>query len=325
MFTFQKHRLKLSAFALISVLVLVSILSMLALEFSQRSGINLRMAINLTHSKKALYYAYGGYQAALALLKSDNNDYDGPGDMWYGMLPPVPFGDGSIHIQIVDEKSRFNLQNLVTSYGEENKRRSVMLQRMFQTLSLESSLVNRIVDWQDSNDFELPDGAEISYYNYLTPPFSPRNEPILSIGELLLIKGFDREVFFLPPEARSPIGNEEYSSLQQYITVYGDGKININTAEKPILLCLSEDMNEYIVDDIIKKRSDGAFNEIEDLKNVETVSDILYDEISSLITVKSDLFRITATGASGGFTKTITAVVLRDSRGFRVVYYNRSV
>ena len=148
---------------------------------------------------------------------------------------------------------------------------------------------------------------------------------MLSTGELLLIKGFDRDAILLPPEARSPIGNEEYSSLQQYITVYGDGKININTAEKPVLLCLSTDMNEYIVDDIIKKRSNGAFNEIVDLKNVETVSDILYDEISSLITVKSDLFRITAIGTSGGFTKTITVVVLRDSRGFRVVYYNRSV
>lgn len=322
---YPRFRKKLNAFALISVLVLLSILSLLALEFAQRSGINLKMAVNHTYSTKALYYAYGGYQAALALLKNDTNSYDGPGDFWYGGLPPVPFGEGSISITIEDEKARFNLRNLVSTYGKEDKRRSVMLSRMFRFLSIEPSLVDGVVDWQDSNDIELPDGAEASYYHYLTPPFTPRNGRFITTGELFLVKGMDRDLLFLPPSSRSPVGNEEYVSLMHYITVYGDGKININTASKPVLLCLSEDMDEFIVNDIIEYREDDPFKNIQDLKNVETVSDILYDEINSLITVKSNLFRISATGMSGGFSQTIMAVVLRDARGFRVVYYNRSL
>jgi general secretion pathway protein K len=315
----------MSAFALVSVLVLVALLALFALEFSQRSGINLKMAINHAEATQAFYYAYGGYQAALTLLKSDTNDSDGPGDIWYGTLPPIPFGNGSISVSIEDEKSRFNLRKLVTTYGFEDKRRSVMLQRIFKLLDVDSALVDAIVDWQDSDEVQLPGGAEVSYYNYLTPALAPRNDQFLTVGELLLVKGFDHELFFLPPSARNGFSDEEYLPLVDYVTVYGDGKININTASKAVLVSLSEDMDEFIAEDIIGYREDTSFGSIEDLKNVETVSDILYEEVKDLISVNSNVFRITARGMRSGFTGVITAVVLRDSRGFRVVYYHRSL
>jgi type II secretory pathway component PulK len=107
--------------------------------------------------------------------------------------------------------------------------------------------------------------------------------------------------------------------------VYGDGKININTAPMVVLLCLSEDMEEFIAEDIIEEREKAAFSKIEDLKNVGSMSDTLYDEINDLITVKSNVFRITASGVRSDFMGVITAVVSRDSRGFRVVYYHRSL
>ncbi len=325
MYSFLRHRKTAHAFALISVLVLLSILSLIALEFSQRSGIHMRMAINDAYAKKALYYAYGGYQVALSLLANDTNDYDGSGDFWYGLLPAVPFGEGSISLVVEDEKARFNLTDLVTSYGQKDERRGVMLSRIFDVLSIDSSVVDSLVDWQDTDDIELAGGAEVSYYNYLTPPMVPRNAQMRTTGEALLVRGMDRELFFLPPAARSPLGNEEYQSLERYVTVYGDGKININTAPEPVLLCLSADMDTYITQEIIERRNEGAFLEIEDLKKVESVSDTLYDEISSLITVSSDVFRIRASGSAGGFTRNITAVVKRRSGGFTVVYYNRSL
>ena len=325
MFLFQKRKKTARAFALISVLVLLSILSLVALEFSQRSGINMKMAINDAYAKKALYYAYGGYQVALSLLKNDTNEYDGSGDFWYGLLPAVPFGEGSISLVVEDEKARFNLTTLVTSYGEHNERRSVMLSRIFDVLSIDASVVDSLVDWQDTDDIELAGGAEVSYYTYLTPQMAPRNAQMRTTGEALLVRGMDRELFFLPPAARSVLGNEEYQALDRYMTVYGDGKININTAPEPVLLCLSEDMDTYITQEIIEKRNEAAFVQIEELKKVESVTDTLYDEISSLITVSSDVFRIRASGSTGGFTQNITAVVRRRSGGFTVVYYNRSL
>ena len=325
MFSSLRRRKTVRSFALISVLVLLSILSLFALEFSQRSGINMRTAINDAYAKKALYYAYGGYQVGLSLLANDTNEYDGFGDFWYGLLPAVPFGDGSISLIVEDEQARFNLTALVTSYGEKDERRSVMLSRVFEVLSIDASVVDSLVDWQDTDDIELAGGAEASYYNYLTPPMVPRNAQMRTTGEALLVRGMDRELFFLPPVARSPLGNEEYQPLERYVTVYGNGKININTAPEPVLLCLSADMDTYITQEIIEKRNEEAFVKIEDLKKVESVSDTLYDEINSLITVSSDVFRIRASGSAGGFTRKITAVVRRRNGGFTIVYYNRSL
>ena len=322
---FRKCRKREKAFALISSLVLIAILSMLALEFSQRSRINLTMAINYADSKKALYYAYGGYQAALSLLDKDTNDFDGPGDFWYGMLPPIPIGEGVVTVDIKDEKARFNVRNMVTDRGDMDKRWTVMCERIFRALAIEPSMVYGIVDWQDTNDLVEQNGAEFSYYSLLTPSYEPRNGQFLTSGEILLVKEFDRDLLFIPPSSRSPIASEDFSALDNYITVYGDGKININTAQMPVLLSLSKDMDEYIAQDIIESREKEVFGSIEDLKKVKSVSDILYNEIRSLIDVKSDLFRITAKGVSGNFYQVVTAVVQKESKGFRVVYYNRSL
>jgi general secretion pathway protein K len=315
-----------AAFALMSVFVMVTVLSFVTLEFARTSNVSLKMTMNYAEAKKALYFAFGGYKTALTVLKLDTNEYDGPGDYWYGTLPPIPFEDGMILVSIEDEKARFNVRELVTEYGIEDQRRRVMLERIFESLYLDSSRIDAITDWEDKdNDPQGFGGAEVYYYNVQNPSYAIRNGPILTLGELLLLKDVDREMLFLPPSALSPMVPESYEPLYEYLTVYGDGKININTAAYPVLLSLSRDMDETIVNDILERRIDDPFTSPEDLKKVESVSDLLYDEIASLITVRSDVFRITSTGSVGGLVRVVTAVVLRDSRGVRVVYFNRSL
>jgi general secretion pathway protein K len=328
MFLFQKPDKHYRAFALIAILVFIALLSLIALEFSKRSGIGLKLASNYADKKRALYYAYGGYQAALAILNSDRNAYDGPKDIWYGQLPPIPFDRGVMAIRIEDEKARFNIKKIVAAQGTDwvaHERKRAMTERLFEALNLEESLIDAMVDWQDSDDISNPNGAEIAYYSNLSLPYSPRNEPFLTAGELLLVKGFDREQIFLPPSSRGMELEDEFESLSSYITVYGDGTININTAALPVLLSLSRDMDDFIARDIIEYRENHPFQEIEDLKNVESVSDVLYDEIESLISVKSNIFRITAEGISNQIVQRIDAVVMRQSKGFRVVYFTRSL
>lgn len=325
MYSYRRYRKSIRAFALITVFVLTTLLSLIALELSQRSGINLKMAINYAQSKKALYYAMGGYHIALALLVKDTNGYDGPQDIWYEPLPPIPFDQGTISVSIEDEMSRFNVTGLTNQIGEEDKGRRAMLERMFRALSIEPSLIDALVDWQDTDDIQKPEGAEEFYYATLEPPYAPRNDKVLTPGELILVKGFSREVYFLPPASRESGANESFRGLQHYITVFGDGGINVNTADIPVLLSLSQDMDEFIVTDIVEYRKKNPFRRIEDLRKVESVSDILYDEIRSRVRVKSNYFRITATGNTGDFIRDVTAVVMKQSRGFRVVFFDRSL
>jgi general secretion pathway protein K len=310
------------AFALVSSLVLVFILSLVALEFSRGTSINLRLAVNHSLAKKAYYYAFAGYQTALRLLTLDENDFDGPGDAWYGILPPIPLEDGSLNVTITDEKARYNMRRLVTDFGAADERRRVMLERIFETLELEPGLGDALIDWQDSDETALPMGAEAYFYNTREPPYAPPNGRLTTIGEILLIRNIDRDVLFQSPAGRAPYADPSLGPLSRYVTVYGDGRINVNTAEFPVLLCLSRDMDANIVEDIIERREEDAFESLAELKEVESVSDVLYNEISSLISIESDIFRIVATGITGDFSRRIEAVVKREGNRIRVVYFN---
>jgi len=328
MSSYRNHKKRFSAFALVAVLIFVALLSLVALEFSKRTGIGLKLAVNYSAKKQALYYAFGGYQAALALLRGDSNDYDGPKDVWYGPLPPIPLDAGYFVVSIEDEKARFNVKDLVVAQADKwvvQERRRSMLRRLFDTLKLDPAIVDTIVDWQDTDDVPEAYGVEGAFYESLLPPYAARNEPVVTTGELLLVKGLDRKKFFLPPSARGYGETEEVGPLSEYLTVYGDGRINVNTAGMPVLLSLSLDMDEYIARDIIEYREGHPFHEKEDLKNVESVTDLLYDEIESLIDVESNIFRITVEGISNRIVGRVSAVVMRQGKGFKVVYFNRSL
>lgn len=312
-------------FAIIAALVLTALLSLLALEFSRRSSIGLRMSVNFAQAKKAHYYAMGGYRIALRVLLLDDNTYDGPGDPWYGRLPPIPFGEGSVQISVVDEQSRFNLQRLVTDYGVRDDRSAVMLGRLLDQLAIDSDLVDALVDWQDADELPLPGGGEASLYATGRRPYRPPNRRMLTVGESLLVRGMDRELLFAPPSARSPSADESLRSLSRYVTVYGNGRININTAELPVLLTLSRDLDRSVALDILDSRGQSPFESLDELRRLESVSDTLFDEIDSLITVKSDTFRIRAAGVFGDIVQTVEAVVSREGERIRVVYFNRSV
>ncbi len=61
---------------------------------------------------------------------------------------------------------------------------------------IDPDVADAIFDWLDPDDEPRPDGAEADYYEGLNPPYSPRNGPVASIGELLLVRGVTPRVLF---------------------------------------------------------------------------------------------------------------------------------
>ena len=106
------------------------------------------------------------------------------------------------------------------------------------------------------------------------------------------------------------IGREKDRALYNYLRVYGNtsdfthesNRININTASFRVLMALSEEMNEGVVSDIIKRRLTEPFNLITDLNEFIRNPDLL----KNLITVKSNIFKITVTASlRNGFCRYI--------------------
>ena len=107
------------------------------------------------------------------------------------------------------------------------------------------------------------------------------------------------------------IGRERDRALYNYLRVHGNpsdftnesNRININTASFRVLMALSNEMNEGVVSDIIKRRQSEPFNLITDLNEFIREPDLL----NNLITVRSNIFKITVTASlSNGFCRYIT-------------------
>jgi general secretion pathway protein K len=85
-----------------------------------------------------------------------------------------------------------------------------------------------IEDWRDEDNDQRPRGAESFHYGSLRDAYACKDGPFENIEELLLIRGVTPAL---------------YQRLAPYVTVYGSGRLNINTASAAALasLGLSQD------------------------------------------------------------------------------------
>jgi len=110
------------------------------------------------------------------------------------------------------------------------------------------------------------------------------------------------------------IGKERDRSLSKYLRVYGNNtnwldeanKININTASFRVLSTIMNEMNEEKVADVIRKRLQQPFKNINEIDEFITNPDAR-EAIHRIITVKSRIFKITITASGNdGFCRFIT-------------------
>ncbi len=58
------------------------------------------------------------------------------------------------------------------------------------------SIADAIMDWIDEDDEPREYGAEFDYYQTLQPPYTPKNGPLETVEELLLVRGMTPELLF---------------------------------------------------------------------------------------------------------------------------------
>jgi general secretion pathway protein K len=184
-----------------------------------------------------------------------------------------------------------------------------------------TAIVNSVKDWLDSGDDEATtglSGAESSYYEEQDPPYASRNGPIEDLNELLLIKGITPQLYY---------GTENATGLANYMTVHGlavgagttfnyPGRININTADIPVLTALLGSENQDLAQAFYDYRQEMAsekdvhdFSSPKWYKNITGLSDVTID--SRLFTTSSDVFRIQSTASLNDIQSSVIAVVQR--------------
>jgi general secretion pathway protein K len=292
--------------ALILTLLITAILVTLIVEVNYSTQVDVRIAGNLRNDLQASYLATSGINIAMSYLKYDvqNTETDNLTEEWAKSFPPIPVGEGFVKVLIEDENAKININKIMKEGGEEDEMIVNALARLLERAEIDMAILNSIIDWIDPNDDAKAEGAEDNYYESLDPPYPCKNGPLDTLSDLHMIKGITDDV---------------YGKISKHLTIYSDGKININTASKEVLACLDDEIDEANAEGIIQYREEKPFDTKEELK--EVVGDEVYGRIASIIDVQSNAFNVAATGHVGKVEKVVRSVIDRQEGQISYLYW----
>lgn len=210
--------------ALIIVLMVVTTLTILVLEFIHSTRINLYISSNIADGLKAFNLAKSGVMVAAGAMLDDIQDStdDHLEEDWALPLPALPGGEGWVTVEIFDESSKLNLNMLVRKSGLPDTVRQEVFRTILTDMQLDPELINAVIDWVDEDEESQLGGDELSAYGYqaLPDPYPVKNGPLTSLNELTLINGITDDI---------------YNKIKPYVTIYGDVKLNLNTVDEKVL------------------------------------------------------------------------------------------
>ncbi len=305
-------------FALVTVLMIVTILVAAVVASSRATRTELQEAANLGDGIKLYYLAKSGVNGAQAILALDKNNYDSLAESWakadeFAAKASLLFGSGALTLVIEDEMGKIPLQRFYEGNKVNEPIRDMLLRLLKRPeFRLAGGQAEEIVaclkDWLDPDDEVTSGGAESPYYRALVSPYEAKNGPLDAVEELLLIKGITRELFW--GTAKSP-------GLKKFLTIWGDGKININTAPREVIAVFGDGVTEEMVEKLDLYRRD----EKNDLSRPDWYKPIVGDGFDQhgLLTVKSSSFMAIAQASRDRMTKTIEAVMKRDGEKLQLI------
>ena len=236
---------------IIFVLWALFLISALVMEVSFSSGLE-RALVRRMGEK--LYY----YPLSLSLL--DVGVYRFLKD---GSPPTKDYTIMGWNIRFEDEGSKIDV-------GKLNEK---IFSRLLDVCGVEigerrSIVIDSFLDWIDKNSDRRLNGAEDDYYKEMNPPYEARDGKMLSVEELLLIRGMDTKL---------------YKCISRFLTVYGgSGGININSASEEELKDLG--MTDEEVEAIMDARGENIITKD---KLLEIIPDAESREWFDLITFSS--------------------------------------
>ena len=312
---------------LIISLWILMILSILAISIGHRVSMALRLSAYQKRRLQATYLAKAALTKARAVVSADSSaEYDGNRDQW---------ADNETHFKKIslegNEEGFATVSYTVVRngqthivYGIQDEERNINLNHASaETLTAllnmcnaphAQELANEVLAWRGESSITVPEYQEMGYSN--------KGEEFSAIEELIMVKNMTPEI---------------YNSLKSLITVYGAGKVNINTAPKEVLMALGlgaaksdpqikENDAIELAARIISFRDNesGYFTTTElntqkireklklgDITSDEKTKIVDYLVTSGSIAAVTQTFRIEATGYCGKSRRRISVVIQR--------------
>ena len=365
---FPNLRQKRGTVLIISMWIMV-ILALFAFGLGHRAFIELRLTRYYRDKIKADYLAEAAIVRAQFELSKDTNEYDSLNERWGNgfdsqkqeyIFKDIKLKDGTYTVSyklseegaepltiygISDEERRLNINKCA-----DNKFIRQALVILLSSIRVDNpdKLVNSLIDWIDLDKKTQEGDSEEDFF---------KNDALRCPQELLDVLSFyyyKKET--LSKEEAEQKAKDIFSKIKDNITVWGDGRVNINTTSRTLLktlfsICLvnnvenlTESELDNLIDKIISFRQGPDRQEFSEDDNCFTKPDAGYiiDTIGSytqilttgqrnaisfvsanqLISVKSNNFCIKATGKVNNLSRTKKVVILKATPKELLFYQN---
>ena len=277
--------------ALLTILLLVVSITVVAGAMLASQKIAIRRSGLLFDQNQLLQDIDAGQQLAVTMIRADANlnDTDSTQDIWAKPVPPYTLGTHSIGIEIRDEASRFNINNLYQN-GAVDSNALAVFQRLLTQLNLAPDIAIAVLDYQDADSEVYQDGGdESTVYNQQSNSSADSDVPnqrLVNIDQLQNVKGINAEVLAV---------------LRPYITVVPHYlPINMNTASPVILAALIDGATSQQMQTIVDLREKQVVESIDEIWQLPILSSLDNKQrkvLAPLLAVDSQAFTalITAT------------------------------
>jgi len=227
--------------------------------------------------------------------------------------PDVENGDPVLHQEYPDGR-KFDVhvgteggRILVNAIGENVIAETV--QELFILWGLDATeatiIVESLADWIDADSEVQTNGAENDYYTSLNFPAYPSNASLVSIEQMLLVRGMDKVARTKP-------------DWRRYFTIYGDGLIDVNQAPADLLEAFfqtSSDATASLIatrigsDGVEGTVDDYVIGEIGELVALLGVSDAGMTRVEEWVTLENSVKRIESRAVVGDFSFSLVVLI----------------
>lgn len=311
--------------ALILVLWTVIIMSLLIGTFAFEMHIEAKIATLERQRFKAQEIARAGFEYANALLSApqlttdkiadETDSFQSASDRLRngmnisGLTYDLP--DGAFTLSIESESGRRNINKLSEDEW------TLLLDECGIPTTEQDKLIDCYIDWIDEGDLHQLNGAESDDSFYVELGYNCKNAPIETIDELRLIKNFTPLII----DGGTTEDGEVVSGIADKLTVWGDGKVNINSTSEEVLMSFLE-LDEAAIDEILDLRNglDGEEGTKDD--GFKSLDEIGLDKQN--FSTESPYLRITSRAQTENFIYEIQSVVYLNNDKVTVVFWSES-
>jgi general secretion pathway protein K len=312
---------------LVFVLLIIMVLATILLEFSDESNLEVEIAGNSCSGEQALNCADAGVNFALSVLRQN------PDALHDDTLRPllsgetaIPIGPGECKVIVEVENGRLNVNALASSDGRVDRVRADQMLRLVDRLNAQDGMdppisydvVASMIDWTTDNDDTTTlswaqgdnEGAKNDYYLALTPPHLCKYAPFDSLDELRRVRDVTPLVLDGRP-ADEAAGVKAIEGMRKQLTVYGDGKVDINFAPSLVLQALAPEIDENLAKAIIDQRTQAPFRTVADLRTIPNFPTSAFNTMKNYTTTMPDsrYFNILSTAAVNGIVRSVREVI----------------